>query len=175
MPGIKVLAGKGSLSLLCKIEDHQDVDYHTDSVELKDERKEPAAQEAEDEKGIRPPSPKRAKVDQDDVIVLNHPSNQPETRHRHTVVVLDDDRDDSEVRHKPESRQKKATEAVSLDTAKSVPGESLDHVSCLLFYLTKVRGISAHHNRPDLAIGIKGNFFCRSVIRGAFFVFLPVF
>ena len=138
------------------------MDYHSDSVELKDKRGEPAALEGEDEKGIRPPSPKRAKVDQDDIIFLEHPSDQPETRHRPTVVVLDDDHDDSEVRHKPVSKQKKASEAVSLE---SVPSESLDQVSCPLFYLTKVRGISPHHNRPDLAIGIKGNsfFFSHSV------------
>lgn len=129
------------------------MDYHTDSVKLKDEIGEPAALEAEDEKDNCPPSPKRAKVDQDDVILLDYPSDQPEARHRPTVVVLDDDHDDSEVRHKPESRQKKAAEAVSLEC------ELLDQVSCPLFYLTKVRGISAHHNRPDLAIGIKGNFF----------------
>ena len=169
---MKVIAGKGSLSLQ---EDHQD--YPTDSVELKDERRDPVAVEAEDE-DIRPPSPKRLKVDQDDVIVLDHPSERPEARHRPPVVVLDDDHDDSEVRPKPESRKEKAAEAASLETAKSAPSQSLGQVSCPLFYLTKVRGISAHHNRPGLAIGIKGNsfiFFSHCVSHGALFVLFKKF
>ena len=70
------------------------------------------------------------KLDTEDVVILDGDSQEGGA----SVINIDDDT--TEVRCKPER-----PENVSAKT---------------LFYLTKVRGISAHHNRPDVAIGIKG-------------------
>ena len=47
---------------------------------------------------------------------------------------------------------RKSAEASSLETTSSTASGSTDKVSRPLFYLTKVRGISDHHNRSDVAI-----------------------
>lgn len=83
----------------------------------------------------------------DDVILLDRQSTGecPNVTEGSKVTQLDGE---PEVRSKPEGGSREATESSSR--------ESDYKVSCSLFYLTKVRGISNTHNRSDLAIGIKG-------------------
>ena len=107
-----------------------------------------------DREDTQPPIPKRVKVDEGDISADPHTDN---TETEHTVIVLDDNNDEPEVRSKPESSERKGTENVSREASSSAQaGEYKEKESSLLFYLTKVRGIGAHYNRSDVAIGIKG-------------------
>lgn len=148
--------GKGSLNYREQHDQH--LVQCSDSSELEGDQEGPTRVDINED--TRPPSPKRSKLDQDDVVVLDQPSEAPEMGHKNPDLVVlddDDDNDDSEVRRKPGSGEREGAEGISPEIVKSTGTESEDKVNRRsLFYLTKVRGIGAHHNRPDMAIGIKG-------------------
>ena len=128
-----------SISCICmvKVVTLQDL-YSTESVTAGPE--DLTTTKPEDKEATDPPNPKRLKLDEDDVIVLDGPSAVGGA----SVTQTSSDDDMVEVRRKPQSASVKP-----------------------LFYLTKVRGIEARHNSPNVAIGIKGKWTCAtSACRG---------
>ena len=100
-------------------------------------------------------------MDKDGVITIDHhtayvspAAKASESGAGNEIIVLDDS-EELEVRSK---LGRTSADSASQGAANSIAGGNSkeEENRSALFYLTKVRGIGTHHNRSNVAVGIKG-------------------
>ena len=97
------------------------------------------------------------KIDKDDVIIVSQHTDSPAARDSGaSVIVLDDDSKEPEVRSKPGRTSAHSVSQEAVNSATDGTNSKREGEGQSLFYLTRVRGIGTHYNRSNVAIGIKG-------------------